>query len=214
MRKSLLHLLELDDCLHEQAIPAPPGPDGDREPRGEGREAAVRLRRNHRLELHPLGGLATVIEPGRHRRGRRWFEGAGTSDERRKGQHRMRGIPPPPPNYAKPAPIPPSRSPPGRSPQTCPPFRSTLMRSIAPSVPTTALPARHQGREQVLERPIIDAGPALNFLSINKERLLISVLGKLGAPASGLPLPPGPGSVEEADPDVDRGASGRSDASC
>ncbi|HJP78447.1 MAG TPA: hypothetical protein VJ914_29500 [Pseudonocardiaceae bacterium] len=31
-------------------------------------------------------------------------------------------------------------------------------------------------------RPIIDAGPGLNFLSINKERLLISVLGKLSAP--------------------------------
>jgi len=31
-------------------------------------------------------------------------------------------------------------------------------------------------------RPIIDAGPALNFLSINKERLLIAVLGPLSAP--------------------------------
>jgi hypothetical protein len=31
-------------------------------------------------------------------------------------------------------------------------------------------------------RPIIDAGPGLNFLSINKERLLIAVLGPLGAP--------------------------------
>jgi hypothetical protein len=28
-------------------------------------------------------------------------------------------------------------------------------------------------------RPIIDAGPGLNFLSINKERLLIGVLGPL-----------------------------------
>ena len=28
-------------------------------------------------------------------------------------------------------------------------------------------------------RPIIDAGPGLNFLSINKERLLIQVLGQL-----------------------------------
>jgi hypothetical protein len=27
------------------------------------------------------------------------------------------------------------------------------------------------------QRPIIDAGPSLNFLSINKERLLIGVLG-------------------------------------
>jgi hypothetical protein len=26
-------------------------------------------------------------------------------------------------------------------------------------------------------RPIIDAGPCLNFLSVNKERLLIAVLG-------------------------------------
>lgn len=31
-------------------------------------------------------------------------------------------------------------------------------------------------------RPIIDAGPSLNFLSINKERLLIGVLGPLSAP--------------------------------
>ncbi len=31
-------------------------------------------------------------------------------------------------------------------------------------------------------RPIIDAGPGLNFLSINKERLLIGVLGPLCAP--------------------------------
>ncbi|MGA8116994.1 MAG: hypothetical protein WCA46_25440 [Actinocatenispora sp.] len=30
--------------------------------------------------------------------------------------------------------------------------------------------------------PIIDAGPGLNFLSINKEGLLISVLGRLSAP--------------------------------
>jgi len=30
--------------------------------------------------------------------------------------------------------------------------------------------------------PIIDAGPSLNFLSINKERLLIGVLGSLSAP--------------------------------
>lgn len=31
-------------------------------------------------------------------------------------------------------------------------------------------------------RPIIDAGPGLNFFSINRERLLISVLGPLSAP--------------------------------
>jgi len=31
-------------------------------------------------------------------------------------------------------------------------------------------------------RPIIDAGPGLNFLSVNKERLLIGVLGPLSAP--------------------------------
>jgi hypothetical protein len=31
-------------------------------------------------------------------------------------------------------------------------------------------------------RPIIDAGPGLNFLSINKERLLIAVLWPLSAP--------------------------------
>lgn len=33
-------------------------------------------------------------------------------------------------------------------------------------------------------RPIIDAGPALNFFSINKERLLIGTLGKLSTPES------------------------------
>ncbi|MFD2471651.1 hypothetical protein [Amycolatopsis silviterrae] len=32
------------------------------------------------------------------------------------------------------------------------------------------------------QRPIIDAGPSLNFLSINQERLLIRVLGQLSAP--------------------------------
>jgi hypothetical protein len=31
-------------------------------------------------------------------------------------------------------------------------------------------------------RPIIDAGPGLNFLSINKERLLLGVLGPLSTP--------------------------------
>jgi len=31
-------------------------------------------------------------------------------------------------------------------------------------------------------RPIIDAGPSLNFLSINKERLLIGILGPLSVP--------------------------------
>ncbi|GIF07322.1 PIN domain-containing protein [Actinoplanes siamensis] len=34
------------------------------------------------------------------------------------------------------------------------------------------------------QRPIIDAGPGLNFLSINQERLLIAMLGQLSAPAS------------------------------
>ena len=32
------------------------------------------------------------------------------------------------------------------------------------------------------QRPIIDAGPSLNFLSINRERLLIGVLGAISAP--------------------------------
>ncbi|OHV46590.1 hypothetical protein BBK14_01710 [Parafrankia soli] len=31
-------------------------------------------------------------------------------------------------------------------------------------------------------RPVIDAGPALSFLAVNKERLLISVLGPLSTP--------------------------------
>ena len=31
-------------------------------------------------------------------------------------------------------------------------------------------------------RPVIDAGPGLNFLSVNKERLLIGVLGPISAP--------------------------------
>jgi hypothetical protein len=35
----------------------------------------------------------------------------------------------------------------------------------------------------MIQRPIIDAGPGLNFLSINKERLLIAMLGQLSAPA-------------------------------
>ena len=34
----------------------------------------------------------------------------------------------------------------------------------------------------MITRPIIDAGPGLNFLSANKERLLIAVLGPLSAP--------------------------------
>jgi hypothetical protein len=34
------------------------------------------------------------------------------------------------------------------------------------------------------QRPIIDAGPGLNFLSIHQERLLIGTLGKLSAPAT------------------------------
>lgn len=32
------------------------------------------------------------------------------------------------------------------------------------------------------DRPIIDAGPALNFLAINKERLLLGVLGAVSVP--------------------------------
>lgn len=36
----------------------------------------------------------------------------------------------------------------------------------------------------IAQRPIIDAGPSLNFLSINQERLLIGTLGKLSAPAT------------------------------
>jgi hypothetical protein len=32
------------------------------------------------------------------------------------------------------------------------------------------------------QRPIIDAGPSLNFFSINKERLLIGMLGPLSVP--------------------------------
>jgi hypothetical protein len=34
------------------------------------------------------------------------------------------------------------------------------------------------------QRPVIDAGPSLNSLSINKERLLIATMGKLSAPES------------------------------
>jgi len=33
-------------------------------------------------------------------------------------------------------------------------------------------------------RPIIDAGPALNFLAINKERVLTSVVGRISTPES------------------------------
>ena len=35
-----------------------------------------------------------------------------------------------------------------------------------------------------MTRPIIDAGPALNFFAITKERLLISILGQLATPAT------------------------------
>ncbi|WP_347222348.1 hypothetical protein [Mycolicibacterium poriferae] len=34
------------------------------------------------------------------------------------------------------------------------------------------------------QRPIIDAGPGLNFFSLNKERLLFGALGPLSAPES------------------------------
>lgn len=33
-----------------------------------------------------------------------------------------------------------------------------------------------------MTRPIIDAGPGINFFSLNKERLLIATLGPLSAP--------------------------------
>lgn len=32
------------------------------------------------------------------------------------------------------------------------------------------------------QRPIMDAGPGINFFSLNKERLLFSVLGALSVP--------------------------------
>ena len=32
------------------------------------------------------------------------------------------------------------------------------------------------------QRPIMDAGPGINFLSVNKERLLFSTLGALSVP--------------------------------
>ena len=31
-------------------------------------------------------------------------------------------------------------------------------------------------------RPVIDAGPGLNFFALNKERLLITILGQLSTP--------------------------------
>lgn len=34
----------------------------------------------------------------------------------------------------------------------------------------------------MIARPIIDAGPALNFLSVNRERLLFATLGALSTP--------------------------------
>jgi hypothetical protein len=72
-------------------------------------------------------------------------------------------------------------------------------------------------------RPIIDAGPGLNFLSINKERLLIAMLGRLSAPAAveaevvrkaapGPAFPVGGKSLVQADTHVDRDPSRRSDA--
>jgi hypothetical protein len=44
------------------------------------------------------------------------------------------------------------------------------------------LPDVEAEKHRMSVRPIIDAGPGLNFLSINKERLLIGVLGPLSAP--------------------------------
>lgn len=38
------------------------------------------------------------------------------------------------------------------------------------------------GERLIAVRPVIDAGPALNFFSINKQRLLIGVLGPLSTP--------------------------------
>jgi hypothetical protein len=63
-------------------------------------------------------------------------------------------------------------------------------------------------------RPIIDAGPGLNFLSINKERLLIAILGPLSAPetvsgrgapqiAAGRSLPRCRNGMAEADASLD-----------
>lgn len=48
--------------------------------------------------------------------------------------------------------------------------------------PTTMAKTRQRQETSGEHRPIIDAGPGLNFLSVNKERLLITVLGPLSAP--------------------------------
>jgi len=71
-------------------------------------------------------------------------------------------------------------------------------------------------------RPIIDAGPSLNFLSINKERLLIATMGKLSAPesvltevlhkaAQGYALPRRGVGLAKADADLHRGPVRRPD---
>jgi Zn-dependent peptidase ImmA (M78 family) len=73
MRERLLHFLELDDYLEEQAIPAARQPDRpsrdlttSRQSRtnaeAEGRSAAARFRAEHHLEGQPLGDLVAVIE--------------------------------------------------------------------------------------------------------------------------------------------------------
>ncbi|HEX2419684.1 MAG TPA: XRE family transcriptional regulator [Micromonosporaceae bacterium] len=63
MREALLHFLELDDYLNDQAIPA----TVDAEWRNlntetEGRTKAARYRQEHHLGMQPLGDLVAIIE--------------------------------------------------------------------------------------------------------------------------------------------------------
>ncbi|HJP78448.1 MAG TPA: XRE family transcriptional regulator [Pseudonocardiaceae bacterium] len=72
MREKLLHFLELDDYLQDQAIPAtrqPERPSHDltsqrskANAEAMGRDAAARFRAEHQLGVQPLGDLIAIIE--------------------------------------------------------------------------------------------------------------------------------------------------------
>jgi Zn-dependent peptidase ImmA (M78 family)/transcriptional regulator with XRE-family HTH domain len=64
MREALLHFLELDDYLDDQAIPATVWrmKRSKANSETEGRAAAERFRAEHRLGVQPLGDLVAIIE--------------------------------------------------------------------------------------------------------------------------------------------------------
>jgi Zn-dependent peptidase ImmA (M78 family)/transcriptional regulator with XRE-family HTH domain len=62
MRAALLHFLELDDYLSDQAIPATVLSEGTLTAETEGSASAAQFRRDHHLGVQPLGDLVAVIE--------------------------------------------------------------------------------------------------------------------------------------------------------